>query len=130
MSDPAGALAGLILGVIEKSLAALNVSFPCRVVSFDSGTCMAVVQPLIKSSSGAEPSPIQNVPALGQRMIVDGVERVYKPALREGDAVLVVCTDQELKNVLAGTLAQPSSKRTHNNNDAVIVGVMPCSLLN
>ncbi|MDQ0876757.1 hypothetical protein QFZ77_005416 [Paenibacillus sp. V4I3] len=127
-NDPAGAIGALIFGAIEKMAATLSVSFPCRIISYDAGSGMATIQPLIRKTD-SDPAPILNVPVLGQRFLVDGVERVYTPALHAGDTVLVVCTDNELKNALNGQIAVTNSKRSHDHNDAVIVGVFSCSLL-
>ncbi|MBW7452434.1 Gp138 family membrane-puncturing spike protein [Paenibacillus sepulcri] len=126
--DPAGTLARLMAAALSGQLAALNVAIPCRVMAFDTSTCKATVQPLIRSGS-ANPALIQSVPALGQRLSVGGVEQVYRPALHVGDTVLVVCADREIKNALSGQMANPDSGRTHNINDAVIVGVFPASLV-
>jgi hypothetical protein len=127
-SDAAGSLVNFANGSIDAALAALFVAFPCRVLSFNTGTCMASVQPLLRVGGNA-PAPILNVPALGQKLSVDGIEQIYKPVLAAGDVVFVVCADLEIKNALAGQIATPDSKRRHNKNDAVIVGVFPCSLL-
>ncbi|OPA77847.1 hypothetical protein BVG16_13800 [Paenibacillus selenitireducens] len=111
----------------QKQNASLHVGFPCRVLSFDQETCMADVQPLILAGVDP-PSMIQNVPALGQRLLINGAESVCKPALKQGDTVLVICSDRELKNALNGDIAAADSQRMHSLNDAVIVGVFPCSL--
>lgn len=125
--DAAGSLAAFMNGSISAALTALYVSFPCRVLSFDTDTCMASVQPLLRVGDNAA-APLLNVPALGQKLSLDGIEQVYKPVLAIGDVVLVVCADQEIKNALTGQIATPDSKRRHNKNDIVIVGVFPCSL--
>ncbi|TCZ76185.1 hypothetical protein E0485_15220 [Paenibacillus albiflavus] len=110
---------------IDKELRSLHVAIPCRVISFDGKT--ATVQPLVKVD-GAEQPVIQDVSALGQRLEVDGVERVYKPALKNGDVVLVVCCDTDIQRSSSGKSASPATSRKHDINDAVIVGVFPCSL--
>lgn len=126
-NDPAGAIGTLITGAFDMMARSLCVSFVCRVLSYESSSGMATVQPLVRATEN-DSAPIQNVPALGHRFTLDGIECVYKPALHPGDTVLVVCTDHELKNTLAGKITVTSSQRIHDHNDAVIVGVLPCSL--
>ncbi|NQX67987.1 hypothetical protein HQN90_17840 [Paenibacillus alba] len=124
----AGSAANLfVMGLIAKTLNDLHVGLPCKVISFDLDRCVANIQPLIRTTD-KDPAIIQNVPALGQKLIISGAEQLCKPSLRIGDVVFVVCADQEIKNVLSGQIASSDSKRKHSKNDAVIVGVMPCSL--
>ncbi|GAC41697.1 Gp138 family membrane-puncturing spike protein [Paenibacillus popilliae] len=125
--DPAGALARLLSEMSGKQLGVIHVSTICRVLTFDRAACKATVQPLIRSGQG-DPAPIQNVIALGQRFLVNGEERSYKPALRAGDVVFVVFADQEIKNGLSGSVSSPDSMRQHDKNDGVIIGVFPASL--
>ncbi|KEQ22882.1 hypothetical protein [Paenibacillus tyrfis] len=123
--DPAGELAKLLDAAIQKRLAETNVAFPCRVVSFSSGNGLAVVQPL---QGGGRAAPVQNVPVLGQRLKTsEGIEQTFFPSLRPGDIVYVVCSDRHIKGE---TGEAGSSRRVHDANDAVIVGVFPCSLPN
>ncbi|NQX68493.1 hypothetical protein HQN90_20415 [Paenibacillus alba] len=126
-NDPAGAIGTLITGAFDMMARSLCVSFVCRVLAYDSSSGMATIQPLVRATEN-DSAPIQNVPALGHRFTLEGVEHEYRPALRAGDAVLVVCTDHELKNTLTGQITGTSSQRSHDHNDAVIVGVLPCSL--
>ncbi|MEY9097062.1 Gp138 family membrane-puncturing spike protein [Paenibacillus sp. RC84] len=125
--DASGSLGQLLRSLADKIMTDLSVSFPCRVESFDSGTGMATVQPLTRLGD-APPALITNVPALGQRLTINGAEQICRPALKRGDTVLVVCADRQIKNSLAGQIAKPDSPRMHDHNDAVIVGVFPCSL--
>lgn len=127
-NDPAGTLARLLNGHTGKQSGGIHVAAICRVLSFDSSTCRATVQPLIRSGKD-DPAPITNVPAVGHRYSVNGgAEQVYKPVLHTGDVVLVVYADQEIKNGLAGQVASPDSLRQHDKNDAVIIGIFPGSL--
>lgn len=129
--DPGGALAKLMTSTMNAALPSFNVSLPCKVLAFNSGTCKATVQPLLKIGD-LTPAPIEAVPVLGHRyrVEIDGVEveKAHKPVLHVGDLVLVVCADREIKNVLGGQIASPDTDRTHSLNDAVIVGVFPWSL--
>lgn len=127
--DPAGDLAKLIDGLIQKRLAEINVAFPCSILSYNKETGIAVVQPLIQFSEDP-PTPIQNVQALGMKKFVsiDRPPEIHFPELENGDVVYVVCADRQIRDALTGAVTQPSSKRIHDRNDAVIVGVFPCSL--
>ncbi|MCR8636189.1 Gp138 family membrane-puncturing spike protein [Paenibacillus radicis (ex Xue et al. 2023)] len=145
-TDAGSAANAFVAGMVEKAINDLYVCFPCRVISFDSASGMAVVQPLFRKAD-KEPALIQNVPAIGQKHIVkeheqtivdQGIERtiiikeheeIHFPNVKSGDTVLVVCADGEIRNTLSGQVAIPVSKRMHSKNDAVIVGVLPCSLL-
>ncbi|WP_079908280.1 Gp138 family membrane-puncturing spike protein [Paenibacillus sp. 32352] len=127
--DPAGVLAELIQSAIKKNASDLRVAFPCRVLSFETTTGMAVVQPLLQMIEGAAPSPIQNVPALGQKMrTTTGEELALYPLIQKDDIVYVVCADRHMKTAQTGVVSKPDSDRMHSHNDAVIVGVFPCSL--
>ncbi|QCT03283.1 hypothetical protein E6C60_2571 [Paenibacillus algicola] len=121
-NDPAATLSKLIEGFVDRAMGGVHVGLPCRVISFNESTCRADVQPLIRTGDD-EPAVIQNVPALGRKRKV-GVEiETEKPFYEKGDIVLVVCADREIKNALGGKVAAPDSTRSHDINDAVIVGV-------
>lgn len=121
--DPAGSLAKLVDAVIFKRLAAMCVAFPCKVVSFNEETSLAVVQPLLQVTD-SPPSPIENVPVLGHKYrTASGAIKKEKYFLEKGDMVYVVCSDRQIKDSLHGNIAEPSSRRIHDRNDAVIVGV-------
>jgi hypothetical protein len=143
--DAGSAANAFIVGMLDRALNDLYVCFPCKVISFNSVSYKAVIQPLVRMGD-LEPAVIQNVPVLGHKYIVkeheqtiidEGIERVVTvkdyeticvPNVKAGDAVMVVCGDVEIKNMLSGQIASPDSKRKHSKNDAVIVGVLPCSL--
>ncbi|GAB6990849.1 Gp138 family membrane-puncturing spike protein [Paenibacillus pini] len=127
-TDPAGGLSQLLSSFQDKLLSSLHVGFPCKVIKFDESKLTADVQPLIRTTSG-DPAMLQGVPVLGQQWKIDGgTAQVYKPVLRQGDVVFVVCADQEIKNALNGSIASADTGRQHDPNDAVIVGVFGCSL--
>jgi len=126
-NDPASTLSQVIAQMMVHQLSAVHVGFPCRVISFDEATCKADVQPLVRTSDG-DPAMIQGVPTLGHRFKVNEIEQVYRPSLKSGDTVYVVCADREIKNALKGQVASADTERRHDVNDAVIVGVFACSL--
>lgn len=127
-ADAAGDLAKLIDRVVAKRLSELAVAQPCKVISFDESTGIAVVLPLIQLTD-MPPSPIQTVPVLGHKYKTDGgVIRHERHFLEPGDTVYIVCADRQIKDAMKGEARKPSSSRSHDKNDAVIVGVFPCSL--
>ncbi|MEK4196655.1 Gp138 family membrane-puncturing spike protein [Paenibacillus sp. FSL L8-0323] len=134
-TDPAGALARMLGGYGAKQADNINVALPCKVITFDPVTLTASVQPLLKLSAAA-PAQIMSVPVSGQKFkfeldIGNGLrefETIMRPALEPGDTVFVVCADAEIRKTLTGRVAAPDSVRRHSRMDAVIVGVMPCSL--
>lgn len=126
-SDPAGAMATLFGSHAGKQGDDINVAFPAKVVSFDAAKLTASVQPLLKLTA-AQPAQISSVPVIGQRVLIGDAETVLRPVLQPGDTVYIVCADAEIKNTLSGQVATPDTGRRHSRMDAVIVGVMPCSL--
>ncbi|WP_342547652.1 Gp138 family membrane-puncturing spike protein [Paenibacillus sp. FSL P2-0089] len=138
-TDPTGALARMLGGHGAKQADGINVALPCKVVTFDPATLTASVQPLLKLSA-SDPAQIMSVPVAGQKFkfkldidtgkgkVLQEFETVMRPVLSPGDTVYVVCADAEIKNTLSGRVAAPDSGRRHSRMDAVIVGVMPCSL--
>lgn len=128
-NDPSGTLYQMVSGLLDKQLSEVRVGIPCRVISFDAAACTADVQPIIRTSDN-DPALIHSVPVLGQRMVAAGgaEEIIYKPVLKNGDTVFVVCSDRELNNARTGKVSKPDTGRRHNVNDAVIVGVFPWSL--
>ena len=126
--DPSGTLAMLLNGVMASFSDNLHVAVPCRVVSFNATAGTAVVQPLIQTTEKA-PSVIQSVPVLGQKFrLQDGTRLNLYPDIEAGDTVYVVCADRQMRGAAAGQISKPNISRRHSKNDAVIVGVFPCSL--
>lgn len=129
-ADPAGALAKLLDDVVKVRMEAMNVAFPCRVVSFDQTKGAAVVQPLIQTGD-TPPAVLQGVQVLGQKLrMFDGTQLILWPDIQEGDIVYVVCADRHMGAATVGQINKVQTFRSHSRNDAVIVGVFPCSLQN
>lgn len=127
-ADPSGDLAKLIKTAIAEQLSSMAVAQPCKVISFDETSGIAVVQPLIQLTD-KPPSPIQTVPVLGRKYRTEsGVIKRERHILEPGDTVYIVCADRQIKDAMKGNSGKPSSSRSHDKNDAVIVGVFPCSL--
>ncbi|TQR29385.1 hypothetical protein [Brevibacillus brevis] len=127
-ADPSGDLAKLIKSAIAEQLASMAVAQPCKVISFDEPSGIAVVQPLMQLTD--EPtSPIQTVPVLGHKYRTEsGIIKRERHILEPGDTVYIVCADRQIKDAMKGQFGKPTSLRSHDKNDAVIVGVFPCSL--
>ncbi|RPK29875.1 Gp138 family membrane-puncturing spike protein [Paenibacillus xylanexedens] len=125
--DPAAAMANLLRSLVDQAMSDIHVGLPCKVITFDESTCTADVQPLIKTGDD-DPAMILGVQALGQKLKIDGVQKVCKPDLATGDIVYVSFADGEIRNTLTGSVAKPNTTRSHDRNDAVIVGVFSCSL--
>ncbi|WP_339321372.1 Gp138 family membrane-puncturing spike protein [Paenibacillus sp. FSL W8-0194] len=127
-TDPAGSMSTIFESFKAKIFSDLHVGFLCKVINFDSGKCAADVQPLIRTTSDM-PAIIQGAQVLAHRLSVNGGEpQVYKPLLKQGDVVFVVCADREIKNALNGSVAAASTGRQHDVNDAVVLGVLGCNL--
>ncbi|WP_340395301.1 Gp138 family membrane-puncturing spike protein [Paenibacillus sp. FSL E2-0177] len=134
-ANPAGALSRLLGAYAGNQGDDISVAMPCKVISFDDAKLNAVVQPLLKLTSG-QPAQIMSVPVIGQKVEFElnlgagmqKFETIMRPLLKAGDVVYVVCADAELKNTLSGQVAAPDTERRHSRMDAVIVGVLPCSL--
>lgn len=133
--NPAAALGKILENHAAGHSDNISVAMPCRVLTFDEETLMASVQPLIKLTA-SEPATILSVPVTGQKYKFEldtglgnhEFETIMRPVLERGDVVYVVFADAEIKNTLTGQVAAPDTDRRHSRNDAVIVGVMPCSL--
>ena len=86
----------------------LHCALPGTVVSFDSETQMAVIQPTIKTSSDVEFPLLRDVP-------------VFMPVsfeIQEGDACLVIFADRDIDAWFeTGEAEVPPSSRMHSLSD-------------
>ncbi len=120
-ADPAAALAQLLRRYGEQVAAAVRVALPCKVVAFDAAKMTATVQPLIKD--GEEPAPV-TARVLSQRLVSTGGQPVeHRTQLEQGDTVMVLFCDREIKNAFQGRAAAPDSGRRHSLMDGVVMGV-------
>lgn len=133
-------------GLVAESILNLNTAMPCKVLSFDESSMKAKIQPLfMKKEKGVSPeplNPLEGVPVLYERykvnqsnsfpIKINGItqtaeitpELVFTPVLKAGDVVLAVFCQRAIDYVLGGNVAYPETHRTHDLNDAVIVGVI------
>nr|WP_249436153.1 Gp138 family membrane-puncturing spike protein [Paenibacillus sp. Marseille-Q4541] len=96
---------------------------PCEILSYNQSNQTATIKPLIRSITDVDSAPIEDVPALGQRLMINGYETYCPPVYHRGDVVLVVFTDRECKGILQGQSSGPQYSRQHSIMDGVIVGV-------
>lgn len=118
--DPAGTLAKAMQQIAATMAASINVAIPCKVLEFAGGR--ARIQPLVRTGA-APPAIIDGVPALGQRVLINGASTWCEPDLQAGDVVLAVFCDRPIRDAIGGQVAAPASPRSHALQDAVIVGV-------
>ncbi len=116
-----------------------------RVVSYDSKSHTADIQPLAATSDGAERAQYLDVPVASTVYAPDELLKALKsefkiidketgsglvgalpgPAMTTGAVVVVVCLDQDSDNYSAdGDVYSLASSRQHSANDSIIVGVM------
>lgn len=100
-------------GFIQTIKESINVSLPCRVVSYDGSTKIADVQPLSLRSDGTKRGLIQDA------IVLKHVEN----DISVGKVVVVLFTDCELDNLSGSNDFKPDSRRSHSVNDAVVIGV-------
>lgn len=111
-------------------LNSLNTAMPAKVLSFDSVTCTAKIQPLYKVEENNEfksRAPLEGVPVLKQRYRMYGdteargsVEMI--PNLQPGDIVFIVMSQRTLDEAIKGNEANSEGRR-FSIKDAVILGV-------
>lgn len=120
--------------LIHRSLMSINTMMPCSVLTYDKANRLAKVQPLFMTKEyGFEPEalpPIEGVPVLFQRFeFIDmdqgnkTVVRDFTPVLNAGDIVMVGFAQRALDNVSSGKVAYPSINRSHDLQDAFVMGV-------
>lgn len=126
MSDTTPSLGGVIGAGISARLAAVRVALPAMVLSYDSATCKAAVQPTVYESyvdeTGAtvtEAAPVINdVPVV---MPGSGGVRVKFP-IAAGDTVLLVFASSNIDRWLSlGGAHPPADMRHHDIADAIAI---------
>lgn len=134
---------------MQKLVHAITTDIDCaylaRVVSYDSKTHTADIQPLAATSDGAERAQYLDVPVASTVYAPDELLAALKsefkiidkktgsglvsalpgPSMTTGAVVVVVCLDQDSDNYSAdGDVYSLASSRQHSANDSIIVGVM------
>lgn len=111
---------------IEEKLYNLHTATVAKVVKVNSGSYD--VQPLIMTkefdeSRGERMPLLINVPALSQKVFLDGVRKTLTPAYQVGDVVFISFGERAIDYAITGREALPADFRRHSLNDAVILGV-------
>lgn len=134
---------------MQKLVHAITTDIDCaylaRVVSYDSKTHTADIQPLAATSDGAERAQYLDVPVSSTVYAPDELLAALKSefkiidkktgsglvgalpgsSMTTGAVVVVVCLDQDSDNFSAdGDVYSLASSRQHSANDSIIVGVM------
>lgn len=134
---------------MQKLVHAITTDIDCaylaRVVSYDSESHTADIQPLAATSDGAERAQYLDVPVsstvYGSDELLAALKSEFKiidkktgsglvdalpaPSMTTGAVVVVVCLDQDSDNYSAdGDVYSLASSRQHSANDSIIVGVM------
>lgn len=107
-------LAKIIDDLVSLAMRRINVMHLCRVISYNSSTKRADVQPLALRSNNSKRSMIQNVI----------VSKHCQSSMAKGIVVCVVFADRDLENFKDKFDFKIASRRMHSLNDAVIVGVI------
>lgn len=142
-STPHDAMDGIITGI----KAFLKVAFLARVVKYDKKKHIADIVPLANSFSGEVSAQLLDVPVsrncYEMDEYLDKVKSDYKildnnpkigtsllttlspkPAMRKGAVVIAVVMDKDHDNWTDSGNFNPNTKRLHDINDSIIVGVM------
>lgn len=95
----------------------VNTTAPAKVISYNSGSRTAAVQPLFirKDSDGKtrKQSIIEDVP----------VPKHCKDDIKAGSLVFISYCERALDNLNGTNFIQPTVKRIHSVSDAIVVGV-------
>lgn len=111
---------------IEQKLYALRTTTVGRVERVNpNGTYD--VQPLVMTkelgnSQGEKLPLLLEVPAIVQKVKLDGVAKTLEPDYRKGDKVVVSYCERDIENALQGRLALPQDYRRHSLNDPILIG--------
>ena len=106
----------------QEILASMHCALPGRVESFDSDSCTAVIQPMVKSRTGISLPLLRDVP-----VFMPSLNGIPVFDVSEGDFCLVVFADTAVDNwIMTGEEAVPVSDRKHDLADGfAFVGFYP-----
>ncbi len=112
--------------LIQNSLADVHTILPAKITSVDYGAGRASVLPLVKTQIGINktlPYPeLSNVPLV---IMSGGKGRITFP-VQSGDTVLVLFSERDPTNVLAGTGTEAVSPVQTNYLGLFPIGIIPC----
>ncbi|OGX78206.1 hypothetical protein A6395_13370 [Exiguobacterium sp. SH31] len=111
---------------IEQKLYALRTTTVCRVERVNpNGTYD--IQPLVMTkevgNEDGEKLPLLiEVPAIVQKVKIDGVSKTIEPDYQKGDTVVISFCERDIENALQGRLSLPQDFRRHSLNDPILIG--------
>ena len=113
-------------GLIEEKLYNLHTMTVGKVVKVNANSYD--VQPLIMTKeigddAGERLPLLIEVPALSQKVRLDGVRKTLTDAYEVGDVVYLGFGERSIEYAVTGREALPADFRRHSLNDAVILGV-------
>ena len=85
------------------------------------------IQPLVmtmeRGDEDGEKLPLLiEVPAIVQKVKIDGSSKLVEPDYQRGDKVLVSFCDRDVEYALQGRLSLPQDFRRHSLNDPILIG--------
>ncbi|MBR2078067.1 MAG: hypothetical protein IKF69_17415 [Exiguobacterium sp.] len=85
------------------------------------------IQPLVmtmeRGDEDGEPLPLLiEVPAIVQKVKIDGVSKTIEPDYEKGDKVIISFCERDIENALQGRLSLPQDFRRHSLNDPILIG--------
>lgn len=111
---------------IEQKLYALRTTTVGRVERVNpNGTYD--IQPLVMTkevgNEDGEKLPLLiEVPAIVQKVKIDGVSKTIEPDYEKGDKVVISFCERDIENALQGRLTLPQDFRRHSLNDPILIG--------
>jgi len=97
----------------QEILASMHCALPGRVESFDSDSCTAVIQPMVKSRTGISLPLLRDVP-----VFMPSLNGIPVFDVSAGDFCLVVFADTAVDNwIMTGEEAGSISGRSHDLSD-------------
>lgn len=124
MSDPKNSLETVVQAAIDTSLTEVHTMLPGLVVSFDSDTQLADVQPTIKRKIKGK---MENLPLLTDVPVRYSKSKIFSFTfpLEKGDQVLLIFSERSIDTWLTyGANQDPADVRQHSLSDAFAIPMM------
>lgn len=114
---------------IEQKLYALRTTTVGRVERVNPNGTFDI-QPLVMTkevgNEDGEKLPLLiEVPAIVQKVKIDGVSKTIEPDYQKGDTVVISFCERDVENALQGRLSLPQDFRRHSLNDPILIGGLP-----
>lgn len=112
--------------LIQNSLADVHTTLPAKITSVDYGTGRASVLPLVKTQIGINKTlPYPELSSVPLVVMSGGKGRITFP-VKAGDTVLVLFSERDPTNVLAGTGTEAVNPVQSNYLGLFPIGIIPC----